>query len=1094
MATLPEIKGNKGGSAKPHTPTEQPDDLQSVAKAKILIALGEGEFDGQLTGQSIFLDGTPIQNADGSSNFSGVTWEFRPGTQDQDYIQGLPGTENEVAVGVTLTDTRDYTHTITNTELSAIRIRIQWPALFQQQDSGDLDGYTINYAIDLQTDGGTFNEVLNTNVSGKTTTGYERSHRINLPTGATTWTLRVRRITPNQNTARIGDTMTVESYTEVIDIKLRYPLTSLLYMEFDSQQFGGNIPQITCEPRGRVIRVPDNYDPDTRIYTGTWDGTFKFAWSDNPAWVFYDLVVTDRFGLGDRLTADNIDKWTLFEVAQYCDQLVPDGLGGNGTEPRFKCDVYVQNRNDAYTVLRDFSAIFRGMSYWGDDQIVALADMPRDVDYNFTNANVEKGLFSYSSGNTKNRYTSALVSWSDPDNGYAQAVEPVFDQDLVTRYKTFNQLQLTAIGCIRRSEANRRGRWGLLTNTRDRLVNFTVGLDGDIPQPGYIIAIADSFFSGRVTGGRISIADGRNITLDRTSSAKAGDRLQLNLPSGISQSRTIESVNDRIITVSAAYSEEPEAESVWVIDADDLVSQLYRVTTISETDEGKISVAAVTYDPEKYQAIDNGTPLEPRPVSVIPPGTQAIPQNIVIDEYSVVNQGISVQTMRVTWDATDNALYYEAQWKRNSGNWINVTRTSTTSFEVPAIYTGLYQARVRAVNASEISSGWGNAPAVQLTGKVGNPPKPAGLTATTNVVWGIDVSWSFPANTEDTLKTTLQIATNAQGTDATLLGDIAYPTHIYHLVGLVSGQGFWFRAQLVDRSGNESGYTDWVHGESSESIPDIIGDIDTAVRNSPAFQAINGQISDLGTAILQNTLANNATVQRQFQQFGEVKASITQVSTTVADNTQAIAELDTQIQAQFGDVNAEIDTVNQTIAQQDQAIANVETQLQTTVNDVTALVDEKLTANINDDGTGEATASLRVGFTRQGVFYGAGVALGIAPDGAGAYTSNFLVQADKFAVYNAPDPSNNKLVFAIDNGQTFISDAFINYANITLAKVGSWFSSNYVAGSTGTRMAADGSFEINGNEPGNGRMNIVNNQINVFDANGVLRVRIGKLS
>ena len=1089
-----QISGNKGGSSSARTPVEQPDDLQSVAKEKILIALGEGEFAGELTGQNIFLDGTPLTNADGSSNFSGVAWEFRSGTQDQTYIQGLPGTENEIAVGTTITETSGFTRTFTDSTLSAIRLRIQWPSLFEQSDNGDLNGYTISYNIAVSTDGGTFQTVIATSVSGKTTTGYERSHRVDLPQDGSTWTVRLTRTTPVQNSARVGDSMTLESYTEVIDAKLRYPLTALLYMEFDSRQFSGNVPQITCEPKGRIIRVPDNYDPDTRIYSGEWDGTFKFAWTDNPAWVFYDLVVTDRFGLGDRLTADNIDKWTLYTVSQYCDELVPDGKGGSGTEPRFKCDVYVQNRSDAYTVFRDFAAIFRGMTYWAGDQIVALADMPRDVDYNYTNANVIDGQFAYSSSNTKTRYTSALVSYSDPDNGYANAVQPVFEPDLVTRYKTFNQLELTAIACTRQSEADRRGRWGILTNTQDRVITFQVGLDGDIPLPGYIIAVADEFLSGRVAGGRIRSVNGRVITLDRSPDAVEGDRLQLNLPSGISEARTIESVAENLVTVSATYSEVPEAESVWVVESAEVLAQLYRVSMITMDDDGNFSITGSTYDPSKYDAIDNGAQLDSRPISVIPAGTQNAPQNIVIDEYSVVNQGISLQTMRVQWDPTPNALAYEAQWRRNSSNWINVPRTSTISFEVPAIYTGTYQVRVRAINAAEISSGWSTSDPTDLTGKVGNPPLPVGFSATTDVVWGITLTWGFPANTEDTLKTTIQIATNQDGTDAQLLADVAYPSHVYNQLGLRAAQRFWYRAQLVDRSGNESGFTDWVMGESSENIPDIIGNIDDAVRNSPAFEAINGNIADISQAVLQNSLANNATVQRQFAQYGEVKASILTVSTTVADNTQALAELDTQLNAQFDDLNATVTTVQQTVADQDTAIANFQTQLQAVQDDTAALVDQKLTANINDDGTGTAVFSLRVGVTRQSVFYGAGMALSVAPNGSGGYTSTTVFNADQFGIYSGSDPGSYQIAFSVVNGQTFINDAFINYANITLARIGQLESSNYVAGSTGTRMASDGTFEINGNEPGNGRLNILNNQISVFDANGVLRVRLGRLS
>ncbi|MDD1112117.1 phage tail protein, partial [Klebsiella pneumoniae] len=516
------IKGRKGGGSKQRTPTEQPDDLQSVAKAKILLALGEGEFAGGLTGKDIYLDGTPLENADGSQNFSGVSWEFRPGTQAQTYIQGIPGTENEISVGTEVSSKTAWTHTFTNTQLSAVRVRLKWPSLMKQEDDGDVVGNTVKYAIDLQTDGGAWQTVLETAVTGKTTSGYERSHRIDLPHAGSTWTLRLRKISPDANSVKTGDVMTLQSYTEVIDAKLRYPNTALLYIEFDSSQFNGSIPQISCEPRGRVIRVPDNYNPETREYTGVWTGGFKWAWTDNPAWIYYDIVIADRFGLGNRLSSANISKWTLYQIALYCDQLVPDGRGGDGMEPRYTCNVYVQERNDAYTVLRDFAAIFRGMTCWNGEQIVVQADMPRDVDFTYTRANII-GKPRYSSSSSQVRYTNALVSWSDPDNAYADAMEPAFIPELVSRY-SFNQLELTAIGCTRQSEAHRKGLWGILTNNKDRVVEFDVGLDGRIPQPGYIIALADELLAGRVNGGRISAVNGRVITLDRDVDAKPGDR------------------------------------------------------------------------------------------------------------------------------------------------------------------------------------------------------------------------------------------------------------------------------------------------------------------------------------------------------------------------------------------------------------------------------------------------------------------------------------------------------------------------------------------------------------------------------------------
>lgn len=981
MATATTIKGRKGGSSSSRTPTEQPDDLQSVAKAKILLALGEGEFAGQLTGKNIYLDGTALENADGSQNFSGVTWEFRAGTQAQKYIQGIPGTENEISVGTEVSSATAWARTFTNTQLSAVRLRLKWPSLFKQEDDSDLVGNSVNYAIDLQTDGGTWKTVLNTSVTGKTTSGYERSHRIDLPQAGSTWTIRLRKITADANSAKIGDTMTLQSFTEVIDAKLRYPNTALLYIEFDSSQFNGSIPQISCEPRGRVIRVPDVYDPETRTYSGTWTGAFKWAWTDNPAWIFYDLVVSDRFGLGNRLTAANIDKWTLYQVAQYCDQQVPDGKGGSGTEPRYICNVYIQDRNDAYTVLRDFAAIFRGMTYWGGDQIVALADMPRDIDYTYNRSNVIGGVFNYSSSTSKSRYTNALVSWSDPANAYADAMEPVFEQTLVARYG-FNQLEMTAIGCTRQSEANRKGRWGILTNNKDRVVSFDVGLDGNIPQPGYIIAVADELLSGKVMGGRISAVNGRVIKLDRVADATAGDRLILNLPSGASQSRTIQAVNGETVTVTTTYSETPQAEAVWVVESDELYAQQYRVVSVSDNNDGTFSITGAWHDPDKYARIDTGAIIDQRPVSVIPPGNQSPPANIVISAFSVVQQNISVQTMRVSWDQAQNAIAYEAQWRRNDGNWVSVPRSSTTSFDVPGIYAGRYLVRVRAINAAEISSGWGYSEEKTLTGKVGNPPKPVGFIASENVVFGIELNWGFPANTDDTLKTEIQYSLTGTEDDAMLLADVPYPQRKYQQMGLKAGQIFWYRAQLVDRSGNESGYTEWVRGQASIDVSDITDVILEEIKDSEVFKdliesavdsseklaelsdaikenadglaAAVGSNKQTAEAIIGNALAIADVVVRQTAQQGANSAKFEQLREVIATETEARVTDVTRLEAKTAQNEAGITDVRQALATETEARASAVSQLTAATQaasdkaDSAAAVGAQNTASITD--------------------------------------------------------------------------------------------------------------------------------------------------
>lgn len=840
------IEGRKGGSSTPSAPYESPDSLQSTSFAKILLALGEGEFGGNIDGTRIFLDGTPIISADGTENFPGVRWEFRPGTPHQEYIPGMPDVENEIAVSTELTSDRDWVRAVTNTQLSAVRLRFSWSQLQQQQDYGDVVGYRIEYAIDIATDGGVYQEVLRTAVDGKTTTKYERSHRIDLPAALTGWQVRVRRLTPNSTSNRVADKMVIEAITETIDAKLTYPETALLFVQFDAKQFQ-NIPQVSCEPDGRVIRIPSNYNPVTREYTGVWDGTFKVASTNNPAWVTYDLMLNDRFSIGTRVKAENLalTKWDLYAIGQYCDQPVPDGRGGDGKEPRFTCDVYIQSQEEAWSVLRDIASIYRGMSFWSNNQMYSLADMPRDVDYVYTRANVQDGKFTYASASEKTHYSTAMVSWSDPANGYQDAIEPVSIKRLVKRWG-IKQADVTAIGCIRKSEAVRRGKWLLLTNEKDRGISFTVGLEGKIPLPGWIIAVADEMLAGRPLGGRISSVSGRNITLDRESSAAVGERLVLNLPSGKAEGRTIAAVSGKTVTVTTAYSETPVAESVWAIDAADLALQQFRVTGITEGEDGvSFEITAVEHDPNKYARIDTGARIEDPPISVIPPGAQVPPANVQIGESSAVIQGMAVATLRVTWDRAENAIAYEAEWRRDNGNWIPAPRTSTLGFEVPGIYAGRYQARVRAINPSEVSSVWANAPEMVLTGKQGEPPALASFT-TVGQVFGIVLNWEFPLGAEDTQRTEIWYSQNADGSNKMHLGDYAYPQRSHTMTGLAAGVNFWFQARLVDKLGNTGPWTNWVQGTSSEDASEVLDYLKGKITETELGQDLLGPVEDAG--------------------------------------------------------------------------------------------------------------------------------------------------------------------------------------------------------------------------------------------------------
>jgi predicted phage tail protein len=837
-----DIHGAKGGEEKPKTPTEAPDSLRSVAIAKMLIAIGEGEFEGTPTAQDIYLDNTPLQDPQGNMNFPNVKWEWRTGAVDQTYIQGIPSVENETTIGTELRSGTPWVKSISNTQLSAVRVRFAWPALQSVDAGGNINGYRIEYKVELATDGGAYQQVLSEAVDGKTTSVYERTRRIDLPKATSGWLMRITRLTINQNNNKISDTMQIAGFTEVIDAKIRYPNTALLYIEFSAEQFR-SIPAVTVGCKARKWSVPSNYDPASRTYNGVWDGTFKESYTNNPTWATLGITTNDRFGLGRRIKPWMVDKWELYRISQYCDQLVPDGKGG--MEPRFICNLNLQSKADAWSLLRDISAIYRGMTYWAQGQVFTLSDMPRatDFDFAYTRANVIDGKFTYSSASERTRYSRALVSYDNPLNNYDTDVTSVTDQKLQRRYGD-NPLEISAIGCDRESEAQRRGKWALLTNSKDRAVTFKVGLDGRIPLPGYVVPIADELLAGRPVGGRISAVNGKVITLDRDTQAKSGDRLILNLPDGKCEGRTVQLVSGRQVTVTTAYSVAPEQELVWALDADDLAIPLYRVTSVSRPEPGVFEISAVQYDPSKFAHIDTGARLEERPISVVPVTVVPAPASVTLTSSYAVNQGIAISTMNISWPAVSGAIAYDVEWRKDSGNWIKVQRTGSTSVDVTGIYSGAYVARVRSVSAFEISSIWKSSNLTNLEGKVGLPPAVAFLT-TSSLIYGIGIQWGFPPGAEDTQRTEIWYSQSADLTTAVKLSDFSYPQASHEMHSLLAGASLFLWARLVDRTGNVGPFfpvPGAVNGQASSKQSDYEAYYADKIGKGALYQSLREEI------------------------------------------------------------------------------------------------------------------------------------------------------------------------------------------------------------------------------------------------------------
>lgn len=716
--------------------------LQSRAYARILDLVSEGEIEGLVNGaKSIYLDGTPLQNPNNSFNFENVTYDTRTGTNGQTYIPGTPGVESETTVNTEVKASAPVVRTISDADVNAVRVTVSVPALYFQNSQGDLEGQPVGIAIDVQPNGGSYAEVLTDTISGKTTSKYQRSYRVPL-NGASPWNIRLRRLSADTTNPRLQNKTFWDSFTAIIDSKLRYPNSGLVSIRFDATAFSG-VPTRAYDLKLKRVQVPSNYNATTRTYTGTWNGTFQTAWSDNPAWCFYDLVTNTRYGLGEFIDPAQVDKWALYSIGQYCDELVDDGLGGQ--EPRFTCNLYLQSRAEAYKVVQDMASCFRSMVYWASGSLTLSQDAPSDPVALFTQSNVIGGAFSYSGSAAKARHTVALVTWNDPADLYAQKVEYVEDQEAIARFGVV-PAEVVAIGCTSRGQAARVGRWLLYSERYEsETVTFQTGIEGAIARPGQVIKVADASRAGVRLGGRVRTATTSAITMDAT--VNLGGlvwTLYAMLPDGTVGESQVSSATGNTVNLVTPLADAPQPGAQWIMSTSTVEAQTFRVLTVVEQDGGVVEITGLKHDPLKYDAVENGLVLQERDITILTPAP-GIPTDLAISEALYTYQAEVRAQLNVGWANVQGASTYRVLWSKDGANFSEAI-TSVSDYTVLDITPGVFLVRVYAIGPTGKESASYAEASFTALGKTAPPANVTGLLSIIDPNIGITLTWNKVAD------------------------------------------------------------------------------------------------------------------------------------------------------------------------------------------------------------------------------------------------------------------------------------------------------------------------------------------------------------
>ncbi|KQF48393.1 phage tail protein, partial [Acinetobacter baumannii] len=884
------MAGASGGSKSPSVPREDPDNLQSSAYVNIIDLIGEGQIGGLVDNvdgdsltekeKSIFFDGTRLRHTNGELNFANVSWAERVGLQRQDYIEGFgEGVETPFYKNVQLKSGIPSAFTVSNPNADRVRIILAVNSLLStDRSSGDTYGTSVEFQIKLSVNNGPYEILATKKITGKTTSRYQRSFSFDLPkkkadgTPITAWSFQITRTTPDSNSSYLQNTTFFESYSEVELTKFSYPNVALVATRFSSETFS-SIPKREYLVDGLLIKVPSNRNKDGS-YTGPWDGTFKLESSSNPAWILYDLLLSKRYGLGEYITPEMIDESRLYVIGQYCDQLVDDGFGNK--EPRYTINCVINTRVEAYDLIVDICSAFNGMAYWAGHMVGFTIDAPGTPQMLFNNTNIV-GDFSYQGTSNKDRHSVAVVTWNDPNDDYKQVPEVVEDPELIERYG-IRKTEVMAFGCTSRGQAARYGRWLLYSeHQQSETITFNVGIDAALLLPGDLIYVQDRDRAGKRFGGRLLDCTAKQAVLDDL--VDFGEftdlTLVIRLEDGSLAERVIASHTKKTVTVSGhtkevtvvewaeALTVMPVKYALWIIKAAELQPVIARVVNVAQGEEkGTYNITAVPHNPNKYQSIENDLMLDVPPTSILNSRNQEPPASVEIKSEIITTQNVAKTRLVISWKEAKNAARYEVEWKRNDGNWVKLPQTTSLSIEVEDVYAGAYTARVVAYNLFGARSYPKYSTSTDVKGKVGKPTNVLSLT-TTPLLFGMKLDWVYPAGNSDLSHVVIEVSDRADGSNPRLLGNVSYPTNTLTIQGLQGGLDQWYRTKTVDKSGNESDWSNFVKGTTGND-PDQVLDL------------ISGQIgeSDLATE-LQGKIENSVTV--------------SEAAKIVADNAQTAA-------------------------------------------------------------------------------------------------------------------------------------------------------------------------------------------------------------